>query len=238
MLRIALSCLLATACGCRPGSAALDAGSDGGTGTGCVPGSVSVLPEDVAFIDPATGAETDRCTRIVRVSSFVGAPAVRDRIGAIATYTYVALGDDGEVVMIDAGLTHHVTALTGSTPTVEENVALRDRLETAVGLLAPGRGLRDVEALYIDHGHPDHTMQGAWVRAARGTPLTVWIGEDDRAFVTDPASLSSCLGAPVPDALLALLPRYEAPTYDVRTVPTGRPPSIQRAGSTAGTASG
>jgi glyoxylase-like metal-dependent hydrolase (beta-lactamase superfamily II) len=167
--------------------------------------------------------ETTRCTRLMRVGSLAAVPeVVRAMPGRFnVTYTYLYLADDDAIVMIDAGFTHWVTGASGGTPTVEENLALRDTLDAAIDALSPGHTLADVAAVYFEHGHIDHTMQARWVHEASGRPLDVYLGEGDVALVTSRDAALACTGQ-LPAAAAPYLPLYLAPDYVLHPVPTAR----------------
>ncbi|MDX2088630.1 MAG: MBL fold metallo-hydrolase [Kofleriaceae bacterium] len=219
--------MLIVACGGPTSSPAPETAT--GVLTSC-DGRMVVVPSTTTFIDPGTGAPSTSCTRIVRVTSFVGAtPELRARIDArFGSETYLVRGDDGAIVMIDGGWTHHVTGFVNDRPVIEENLDLRAELDAAIGLLRAGSGLADVEAFVIDHAHVDHVMQGRWVGEARVEPLDVWVGEADRAFVTDRGAVLDCTaaGANPPDALVDLIPLYVGADYRLHTVPTPATPTL------------
>jgi len=195
-------------------------GSQHDTGPVC-----GALPAGATYVDPAApfGREPDTatCTRLVRVASAAAVPAIAAaNPGKFPdTFTYLYRADDGTVVMIDGGFTIWVTGGTATGPMVEENVALRETLDHAVGVLAAGRTLADVSAVYFEHGHPDHTMQAKWVQQSKGAPLDIWMGQGDVPLVQSSQAVADCTGQ-LPAAAVQFVPIFDAPNFVIHPVPT------------------
>lgn len=201
------------------------AGAEGGA-VGCLEGGpLPALPPDVTFVDPTAPEGTDpattACTRLVRVASLPVTEAVATKLGKspLASFTYLFRGDDGAIVMIDAGYTHWVTGGTLGALVIEEQAELRKKLATAITALDPSKGLDDVAAVYLDHGHIDHIMQARWVREAKQAALEVWAGSGDQALLETIAGVQTCTKG-LPDELVPYVPLLGAPDYDVHYVPT------------------
>jgi glyoxylase-like metal-dependent hydrolase (beta-lactamase superfamily II) len=183
------------------------------------------FPEGFTFIDPADGSETSECTRIVRVTSYLATPELRERVTQPPSYSYLILADDGRVVLVNGGYTHQIVALEEGRPVFEENTELRSKMNSVVGYLAKGKGLADIAAIYIDHAHPDHTMQASWVARAQERSVPVWIGEADKRLATvRGAVLEECSTLEgFPQALADLLPSFVAPEFELKTIPADTP---------------
>jgi glyoxylase-like metal-dependent hydrolase (beta-lactamase superfamily II) len=185
------------------------------------------LSEGVSFVDPTASEgiepDTSSCSRLIRVASSVLAPdfaAAHPTLPNGVTYTYLYLHGEA-VVMIDGGWGRWVTDIQDGVPTVTENADARRRLEEAIGVLAPGKGLGDVAYGVVEHAHPDHTGQLEMVQAAKAAPLDIWVGSGDAEMLTNIDRLVTCTGQ-LPDGVEDYLPLFESPDFIAHTVPTER----------------
>ncbi|MFF1398980.1 MBL fold metallo-hydrolase [Streptomyces sp. NPDC058287] len=163
------------------------------------------------------------------------APSVQ-RLGDEMVNFYLVDHPDG-LVLVDAGLPGHLVQL-------QEHLA------------RSGRSLRDIRAVLLTHGHPDHT---GLVGAVQQAGADIWIHEADSAILTDGPRSSMRHAKPERSMLPYLLRRPAAisgplhlarmggftgkPVHGARTfrgdhhldeVP-GRPQAIEMPGHTQGT---
>jgi glyoxylase-like metal-dependent hydrolase (beta-lactamase superfamily II) len=100
------------------------------------------------------------------------APGVH-RLGDGMTNFYVVEdGDDGGVTVVDTGLPAHADQLTAH-------------------LARIGRGPRDVRAVLVTHGHPDHLGLAERIREQSEGNAAVWVHQADAPILARPSKATS-----------------------------------------------